>query len=103
MRTTLFTRNCLWHTADRSAAETGIETPDIKSLPLCVDLDGSLLRTDVLFEGIIAIATDWRLLHRLPCLLTKRGAPLKQRLAELATIDPGGFWIALRRVDPHRG
>jgi len=62
--------------------------PDNKSVPLCVDLDGTLLRTDLLFEGLLAIATNWRLLHRLPRLLTNRGARLKQLVAELATIDP---------------
>ena len=62
MRATLFTSELLMARGRRPAAETGIETPDIKSLPLCVDLDGSLLRTDVLFQGIIAYRNRWRLL-----------------------------------------
>jgi 4-hydroxybenzoate polyprenyltransferase len=61
--------------------------PDSMSVPLCVDLDGTLLRTDVLVEGLLAIASNWRLLAEVPRLLTNR-AGLNQRVAELAMLDP---------------
>ena len=61
--------------------------PDSMSVPLCVDLDGTLLRTDVLVEGLLAVASNWRLLARMPRLLTNR-AGLNQRVAELALLDP---------------
>src|SRR5690348_6243303 len=34
-----------------------------RSLPLCVDLDGTLLRTDVLHEQLLFAATHWGLLR----------------------------------------
>jgi 4-hydroxybenzoate polyprenyltransferase/phosphoserine phosphatase len=64
------------------------QTEIAESVPLCVDLDGTLLRTDLLFEGILNVATNWRLLFRLPRLLRSRGAALRQKVAELATLDP---------------
>lgn len=56
-------------------------------LPICVDLDGTLVRTDMLLEGLCAIATSPK---RWPGLITGRGsrAALKQAVARLAPIDP---------------
>jgi 4-hydroxybenzoate polyprenyltransferase len=61
--------------------------PENLSVPLCVDLDGTLLRTDVLLEGLLAIASNWRFLTDMPRLLTNR-AELNHRVAELAMLDP---------------
>lgn len=60
----------------------------IDPVPLCVDLDGSLIRTDLLWESVAALLRDrpWTLL-RLPGWLRAGRATLKQRLAEAASLD----------------
>jgi hypothetical protein len=57
-------------------------------MPLCVDVDGTLIRTDLLIEGMLAIASKWNLLTRLPRALTYYRARLKRQVAELAVLDP---------------
>jgi len=62
------------------------------SVPLCVDLDGTLIRTDLLWESLA------RLLRRNPFWLlpvlfwwTRGRARLKQQLARRVTIDPAAL------------
>ncbi|HLY88856.1 MAG TPA: UbiA family prenyltransferase [Acetobacteraceae bacterium] len=51
-------------------------------LPLCIDLDGTLLRIDSLFEATFsAVLADWRVLFQLPRWLAEGRAHLKQELA----------------------
>lgn len=51
-------------------------------LPLCVDLDGTLLRTNSLHEAAFAaVLADWTVLIRLPAWLARGRARLKQELA----------------------
>jgi apolipoprotein N-acyltransferase len=64
-------------------------TPEKNSVPLCVDLDGTLIKTDLAWESIA------RLLRRNPLLLfqilfwwTRGQAFLKQQLAKRVSIDP---------------
>ena len=57
------------------------------TLPLCVDLDGTLIRSDMLEEGIAAAAGDPRLLAAMLRLAGGRAA-FKQRIAALAEKDP---------------
>jgi 4-hydroxybenzoate polyprenyltransferase/putative flippase GtrA len=62
--------------------------PDGLSSPLAVDLDGTLLRTDVLFETFVAalVARPWPTLKAI--LRVHRGrACLKARLAEIGGVD----------------
>lgn len=61
----------------------------IPRLPLCVDLDGSLVMTDTLIELLLICIKkrDPRLL-RLPAWLAKGRAFTKQRLALLRVLDP---------------
>jgi 4-hydroxybenzoate polyprenyltransferase len=56
-------------------------------LPLCVDLDGTLLLTDMLEEGLVAAigALRWRDIAR---GLAGGRAALKHRIAEIAPFDP---------------
>lgn len=56
--------------------------------PLCIDLDGTLLKTDTLWETFIAQlkSRPWRLLL-IPFWLLGGRARLKQRLAEGVTLD----------------
>ncbi len=56
-------------------------------LPLCVDLDGTLLRTDSLVEGLIAAGAALRFGALLGAAVRGRAA-LKARVAELAPPDP---------------
>ena len=58
-----------------------------RSLPLCVDLDGTLLRTDVLHEQLLFAATHWSLLRRLPGWKRQGIARLKQKLAVKVPLD----------------
>ncbi len=59
------------------------------SAPLCVDLDGTLLRTDVLWESVIALARHkpW-LLALLPLWLVRGKAQLKRKLASHVALNP---------------
>jgi len=55
---------------------------------LVVDLDGTLVRTDMLFETFCsAFARDWRTLHRCLPAVIRGKAELKRVLAEAATVD----------------
>lgn len=58
-----------------------------RSLPLCVDLDGTLLRTDVLHEQFLFAATHWRVLRHLPRWIRQGIARLKQELAAAVPLD----------------
>ena len=59
------------------------------SAPLCVDLDGTLLRTDVLWESVIALARHkpW-LLPLLPWWAMRGKAQLKRSVASHVTLNP---------------
>jgi 4-hydroxybenzoate polyprenyltransferase/phosphoserine phosphatase len=56
--------------------------------PLCVDLDGSLLHTDLLVESVMALlSTNFLYLFLLPYWFAMGKAYLKSRVAALARID----------------
>jgi 4-hydroxybenzoate polyprenyltransferase len=57
------------------------------ALPLCVDLDGTLIRSDMLLEGFCALATDPMVFSALLFLLRGRAA-FKQSIAARAPMDP---------------
>ena len=57
--------------------------------PLVVDLDGTLVRTDMLHESAIRVVRERPLdLLRLPVWLWRGKAAVKQALAERASFDP---------------
>jgi 4-hydroxybenzoate polyprenyltransferase len=59
-----------------------LEPASMSSLPLAVDLDGTLVRTDTLFETALgAVKADPPLVFRLPFWLIRGKAHLKARLA----------------------
>jgi 4-hydroxybenzoate polyprenyltransferase len=66
--------------------------PDPKAtgrrVPLCVDMDGTLLNTDSLIECFFAVIKDWRVMFALFGWLLKGKAHLKQQLALHARLDP---------------
>ncbi len=57
--------------------------------PLCVDLDGTLVRTDTLLESVAVFlrAEPWRAWRLLPALLRGRAA-LKREIASHVSLDP---------------
>lgn len=71
-------------TESTSAPLTGAAAP-----PLCVDLDGTLLKTDLLWEAVLAAVKQNPLaLLRAPFWLAGGRANLKRRLATSGTFDP---------------
>ena len=56
---------------------------------ICVDLDGTLIATDLLWESLLEALKrhPWRLLA-LPLWLARGRAYLKQKLAEAGPVDP---------------
>lgn len=60
--------------------------------PLVVDLDGTLIRTDMLHESALKVLRDkpWETL-RIPYWLSRGKATLKQRLARRTEFDPGAL------------
>ena len=63
--------------------------PSMADLPICVDLDGTLLKIDSLQEAASAAALkDFRVLFHVPIWLARGKAHLKQELAKRWTFDP---------------
>ena len=62
-------------------------SPTAATVPLCVDLDGTLVRSDTLIEGVLSVLGGSGVLH-LPRLLVGNRAAFKRRVAELGPIDP---------------
>jgi 4-hydroxybenzoate polyprenyltransferase len=71
---------------------------DFARLPLCVDLDGTLIRSDMLHEGFFALAGDPRILSCLAALKTGRAA-FKHRVGALAPMDPGVLPYNMQLLD----
>ena len=59
------------------------------SVPLCVDLDGTLLRTDSLHEALVSALrrAPW-LVFALPFWWLRGRAALKREIARRASLDP---------------
>ena len=62
--------------------------PVAADLPLCVDLDGTLIRSDLLHEALVLLAKErpWLLLA-VPFWMLRGKAHLKQRVAAAVTLD----------------
>ncbi len=76
-------------TMSRPADKTLDSTPLGALPPLCVDLDGTLLRIDTLHESAFAAAfDDWRILFGLPGWLAEGKAKLTAELASRWRFDP---------------
>ena len=63
------------------------DSPLSGTLPLCIDLDGTLLRTDTLIEGFCALAAS-RSVGPVLLRLLKGRAAFKQAVAAAAPLDP---------------
>jgi len=65
---------------------------DAETIPLCVDLDGTLVRTDMLHEALLLLAkSSPRSLPALPAWLLRGKAGFKHLVAERVTIDPAAL------------
>lgn len=60
---------------------------DRRGLPLCVDLDGTLIRSDTLVEGIGQLVGRWQSWAGLGAALLRGRAALKRQVAETASLD----------------
>ncbi len=58
------------------------------AVPLCVDLDGTLVRSDTLLECLCARRRRWRLAKGLVALMTRGKAAFKQCVMQGAGLDP---------------
>ncbi len=79
----------------------------MKSIPLAVDLDGTLVRSDTLHEAALRALREHPLaLLMLPFWLLQGKAVVKQRLAALAPVDPAALpyhqplldWLTVQRA-----
>lgn len=71
------------------ATETDPVADNPQSIPLVVDLDGTLCCTDTLHEGLLALAAaNPRIIFRLPKWLSEGRAAFKARLADQGVVDP---------------
>jgi 4-hydroxybenzoate polyprenyltransferase len=78
-----------------AAKNDPMEASAPERVPLVVDLDGTLLRTDSLIESIFVLArTQPASVFKLPLWLIRGRAHLKQRLAAAAT--PDAHWLPYR-------
>jgi 4-hydroxybenzoate polyprenyltransferase len=57
------------------------------NLPLCVDLDGTLVRCDTLVDTLVSGMRNWRVWRALSYALTKGRAAMKQELARVERVD----------------
>jgi hypothetical protein len=57
-------------------------TSDAQAVPLCVDLDGSLVHTDTLVESAVAAMRDWHVIVHIPPGFLQGKAKLKAKLSE---------------------
>jgi len=71
--------------ADHSEAATLAPAP---RLPLCVDLDGTLVRSDTLIELALTLAMSWRLWREMLLFPVRGRAAFKARIAQQAVFDP---------------
>lgn len=68
-------------------APPSFDAPSADTIPLCIDLDGTLIRTDTLMEGLIGLAGGMRLGVLAGAFASGR-AGLKARVAAEAPFDP---------------
>ncbi len=62
------------------------KTKDKSRTPICVDLDGTLVKTDVLIESIFSIFSSIHGVSRLPKLFTLSRADFKQRVSKFVDL-----------------
>ena len=71
-----------------AAATLAGTQPERDAVPLCVDLDGTLVRSDTLIECLFALGRRWQVVKGLVRLLTTGKAAFKQCIMQNAALDP---------------
>lgn len=59
-----------------------------KALPLCVDLDGTIVNTDTLVECLLVGTCKWSTLKRIPGWIVQGKAKFKEKLAQHIQLNP---------------
>jgi hypothetical protein len=78
--------------------------PPPPGVPLCVDLDGTLITTDLLWESLVGLLKRSPLATcQVPCWWLRGRAHLKARLAERVSVDPAGLPYHQPLLDYLRG
>ncbi len=73
----------------RNSVESAHSRGETRAKPLCVDLDGTLIQTDLLFESLLLLARqNFFYLFCIPFWLLAGKASLKHRLAQKIKFDP---------------
>jgi len=68
------------------------ENNKITEIPLCVDLDGTLIKTDLLFESFVMLIKKNPLhIFFVPLWLLKGKANLKHQIAKRVDLDMNSF------------
>ncbi len=66
----------------------GMETARVATVPLCVDLDGTLVKSDTLVDSVLALARQRPLdLLRIPGWIAQGKAAFKQHVTRAVTLD----------------
>jgi 4-hydroxybenzoate polyprenyltransferase/phosphoserine phosphatase len=80
----------------------GLEPEDSSSpgVPLCVDLDGTLIRSDLLYEGLARLSKErFFLMFQAPLWLSKGKAAFKRELANRVSLEPSSLPYDERLVE----
>jgi 4-hydroxybenzoate polyprenyltransferase len=75
-------------TGQRKAGSAAAPAQRFEKRPICVDLDGTLVNTDTLVEGLLGILSSRPKPSQLLGLMTSNRALLKRRVAELSGCAP---------------
>lgn len=86
MQTKQLQSTCMIIPGGRAGGEQASD--ERRALPLCVDLDGTLLRTDALLEGGAGLMLSGQGLRSMVRQRPTSRAALKQSLARLVRLDP---------------
>ncbi len=73
--------------ASRVADRVTDAFPLSDNIPICVDLDGTLVRSDTLIDILMSGMGNWRVWRALTVVLTDGRAAMKRELARVARID----------------
>lgn len=77
---------------------------EISDIPMCVDLDGTLLRSDLLYESVLALLSrNPFFVFLLPVWLLRGKAALKREIAKRARLDTAVLPYDERMIESLRG
>jgi len=72
----------------QASVKNGQESSEA-AIPLCIDLDGTLIKTDTLLELLLRfVRSRDRRIYRIPCWIIRGRAYFKKELARCVSLDP---------------